>query len=209
MPLPDGRVCTTCGEYRTKENFYLGKRGRLRAKCKDCSNEESLLLYRKKREAKDIKFYASRMASAAIQRVSNDHENNSYYRKNSIKNRFETHEDFTDYIIKTFSHTIEQLLDEGATPSLDRINPKGNYEPNNIRVIDIELNRTLGRETLADTNRKRVICTYPNGEKRKFNSVKEAHEVTKLDRATIRRSFMKNVRTKAGFSFELLDERQA
>lgn len=209
MPLPDGRVCTTCGEYRTKENFYLGKRGRLRAKCKDCSNEKSLLLYRRKRDEKDVRFYAARMASAAIQRVSNDHPNNNYYRKNGIKNSFETHDEFTDYIIKTFSHTIEQLLADGATPSLDRINPKGNYDPDNIRVIDIELNRTLGRETLADTNHKRLICTYPSGEKKEFKSVKEAHEVTRLDRATIRRSFMKSVKTKSGFSFELLDERQA
>lgn len=209
MPLPDGRVCTTCEIYKESNNFYLNKRRKLRAECKECANDKAMVLYRKKRDSKDPAFYAARMASGAIQRCNNYHEIYEHYRRLGIEVEFDTHEDFSSYISDNFSEEITHILNDAGTPSLDRVDPNGNYRAGNLRVIEVELNRLLGSIARVEKHSVRLVCTTPDNTSLRFKSIKEASEKTGLDRATIRRSYKLKVRTKAGYTFRQIEESEA
>jgi len=174
--------------------------------CIECNRKRNLERYYRKRESGDVNFLASRMASGALQRCRGGTEkSDKHYRNRGVRVMFRSHKEFKEYIITNFSKEIEGLLKEGKTPSLDRISPKGHYEEGNIRVIDLKENARLGSQTFAIRNSKAVECVYPDGEKEIFPSIKIAHEDTGLDRATIRRSITKDVETRFGYRFHLLD----
>jgi len=45
---------------------------------------------------------------------------------------------------ENWAPVVEQMWSEGITPSIDRINPDGDYTPDNTRVIDKRVNSLLG-----------------------------------------------------------------
>jgi len=111
-----------------------------------------------------------------------------------------------EYIVTNFSNDIQQLLDAGESPSVDRVDPSGHYEAGNIRVIDLDLNRRLGAETVSKRYSKVLLCESPDGGVEIYRSVKEAREITGFSRETIRKSFREGRKTRAGYRFYLLDE---
>lgn len=77
---------------------------------------------------------------------------------------------------------ILYLYRDGKTPTVDRINSDGNYEIENIRVLDKDLNSLLGSKIGCIISKKMfgkniVRVDLNTGEKKKYNSVAE----TELD----------------------------
>lgn len=157
-----------------------------------------------KLENNDVEYFASRMATQAIQRCKPSR--NNHYSKNNIKCLFTSHKEFKEYLIEEFSEDIEELLKREKTPSIDRINPSGNYEVGNIRVIDFEVNNKLGREEFARRNSKPVRCVNPSGEELVFSSVKDAAISLGKARKTVRHYANNGGTTRDGFAFEFIIE---
>lgn len=94
MELPEGRVCTNCGEYKTREYFSLHS-GKLRANCKACihehyeRNKEAIRRQHKeyatnnkdKKRAADKAYYLTNRDDINKNRREDRHNNLEEYRK--------------------------------------------------------------------------------------------------------------------------------
>lgn len=206
MPLPEGRECTKCKQWLSSDDYYAGKKkGTIRSQCKECSSKATLSLYRKKRNQKDIDFIISRLASSLIGRV----KYNDHYTQNEIKNNLGNHPEIVDILKEQFILDIQTILEKGESPSIDRIDNKVNYDVENIRIIPLRENALLGLNISKENNKKPLVCVYPNGNIADFESVTDAHLTTGLDTKTIRDSANLMRKTRAGYKFTFINEREA
>lgn len=197
-----GRTCTTCDNYKPSDGFHKYEGNKLRSECKECAREKQYARDAEKRKNHDAEYYASRMATQAIQRCKNNAE--TYYTRNEVKCLFSSHQELKEYLLAHFREEIVLISKEGNTPSIDRINPEGNYEVGNIRVIDYATNTALGRMTFAINNSKAIESRSPDGTIRRFDSVKDAAHHLGKARKTVRHYANNGGKTRDGYSFRFI-----
>lgn len=95
----------------------------------------------------------------------NSKRNESYLRKNVLL--LITKEDFDRWVDDNWEK-FDALYKAGKTPSIDRISNSGNYEIENMDVVDL-------KENMAKDRRKKVIGVHViSGEEIEFDSAKTA-----------------------------------
>lgn len=133
------KTCPKCGQEKNIEEFHRSKRrkdGRYWC-CKACRSEYNKKRYRK---MSPLERSAYNMARNVVGRTGV----NGKYTKKGIKNLLGNQAEIERFLLENFSQDIQAILDKGETPSIDRIDPKGHYEPGNVRVIPHRLNSKLG-----------------------------------------------------------------
>lgn len=198
------KVCSKCKqekEIREFSRMSTTKDGR-RPSCKSCGK---LFRERKKLENPlDTKIYS--MASAIVSRVINnvDYKKNKCYKNYDVKCLLGKIPSEIAFQLKIhFGYEIERMMNEGKNPSIDRIDPTGNYELGNIRVITLEENVSLGNKKGTALTSKPILVTFIDGRTKIYKSVSECSRELSLSRSTIIIHRDNGTRTTDGMSFSL------
>ena len=134
--------CSCCNQTKLESEFYQYTNGRIFAKCKTCTREDNRQWRNENKEKvsksvkkwhKTISGYRHKMWNTVSHRCGSD----GSYKNIELKM---TKEEFYDFITPLIEKFLDQYPDE--TPSLDRIDPKGHYEKNNIQIIEWKKNLT-------------------------------------------------------------------
>lgn len=137
------KTCSKCGKEKHIDEFHRhkgSKDGRYWW-CKACRSEyNSEYSKRKYREMSPLERSIHNMACGVTKRTGL----NGVYTKKGIKNLLGNKAEIKRFLLENFSEDIQAILDKGETPSIDRIDSKGHYEPGNVRVISWSLNSKLG-----------------------------------------------------------------
>lgn len=143
MVIATTKVCPRCGQEKDIEEFHRNKRrkdGRYWC-CKTCVSEHKKEYSKRKyREMSPLERSIHNMARGVCYRTGP----NGKYTKKGIRNLLGNQAEIERFLLEHFSEDIQAILDEGETPSIDRINSSGHYEPGNVRVIPHRLNSKLG-----------------------------------------------------------------
>jgi hypothetical protein len=196
------KCCSQCGEVKPLTSFYKHNRlsdGR-RPECIDCSKK-------KRKEIEENDPYTStlnRLADNILKRTvyALDKPKNRIYKERGIKcllgnNRAEVR----GILRKHYGYEIKRLLRKGQKPSVDRIDPYGNYELGNIRIVSLQEN--LSRADHSHV-RQSVRVIYPNGDKKEFPSISHAAKYLGCKRDTIYASLERPGINRRGLRFELI-----
>lgn len=145
------KVCSKCNkEYpATREYFYCDKRHKdgLRPECKECRKQVCYKYYQQRSEKlkkQQIEYYQKmrntikgylRIVYANMNQRCNNQNHPRYkdYGGRDIKNKFNSSDEFVDYVINEL-----QIDPRGLT--IDRIDNNGDYEKGNIRFITAKEN---------------------------------------------------------------------
>lgn len=129
------KTCTRCQQPKPLSSFYTQKPGKVFARCKECTKaynrEWKAKNPEKGRESqkqwnKTVNGYRHSMWNTMNQRCGN----HPAYRNIKVQMTKEEWYDFATPLLERFFH------DHPAdTPSVDRIDPKGHYEINNLQII--------------------------------------------------------------------------
>jgi hypothetical protein len=146
-----------------------------RPDCKQCS-KKSKELYA---EANPYKYRLRIMSSTILKRIKyKDREGYTHlncYKENDVKCHLgDTVEAVMSTLDANFKGDIMKLLGEGKTPSVDRINSKGNYSLSNIRILDYKENGRLGFEEANRRKMRPVRAIFPEGSVQDFACLKDA-----------------------------------
>lgn len=122
------KKCSKCGELKKLSSYAQNGQGGLRGDCKDCHNAMN------KRRRNTVEGRAYQMAIQMFKRLRDtDISKNRCYK--GIENRLgESPKEVQAVLLEHFKDDIERLIQEGETPSLDRIDSQGHYELGNINL---------------------------------------------------------------------------
>ena len=141
------KKCSKCEEVKPLTSFHKHSKssdGR-RPDCIECCK-----IYRIDKAIKDPIAHKIRlMASGVLKRTKYDINKlkNKAYKKNMVQNKLgDTLPEIVATLNSHFYNDIINLLERGENPSIDRIDPKGDYEIGNIRIIDLKENVKMGVE---------------------------------------------------------------
>ena len=130
-PNPPNKLCSICNEYlpATSEEFVVDKRNKsgLDSRCRVCRRAEQRSVY-----SETSREYLRRLYNNIKQRCKNQR---SYIAK-GIECKFESVEDFTDYVIY-----VLQVSPRGL--DCHRINDAGHYKRGNIEFITFARHRKI------------------------------------------------------------------
>lgn len=188
------KTCIDCNE--TKETALFNRTpGGYRPECKACEKER-----REARKRADPVTYAANMMAQGILKRTKYHVDkpaNAVYKRYGIKSEIgDSIADIRDVLLTHFREDIARLVTEGRTPSVDRIDNRGNYTVDNIRIIPVEEN--AGRADLTTIMRP-VLIEFEDGQERRFESVVAAAKYLGCKRDTVYASDAHNRRTRNGW----------
>lgn len=180
------KICKKCNEEKNITEFYTSgktKKGviQYRGTCKECDKLEKRVplcdrvvpppsVYKD-----EVYKKCKRMAYDARSRVLLRNRKayfgliDPYGFKNSTELKW--------YLYNNFYGDIKKLLDEGEVPSIDRIDTKLGYTPDNIRIISFKHNTELGLSSI----RKGVEMETPEGIQITFKSVTDCAKYFGID----------------------------
>ena len=206
------KICSKCKEEKELEEFYRLKTSRdgHRPDCKSCAKKSK----KKFEEENPVRDRCNRMATGIMQRTVYDIDKpkNKIYKEHSVTSQIgNSYKGISDYLYENHYDEIKAYIDAGIIPSVDRIEPTGNYSPDNIRIIPLSENVSEGAQNGVQVNSKGLRVVYPNGKEKVFPSVSEASRELKKKRDTIIFSRDRGVPTVDGYCFyyltgELSDE---
>lgn len=170
--------CSKCGLPKPLLGFYKlakSKDGH-RPSCKQCD-----------KDARDmVKVKLHDMAYGILKRTNPENQFGKNANYKGIECRIgETHREVYEYLYSNFKEDVENLVKEGKSPSVDRIESSKHYEHGNLRVIDFETNYLLGLANAVKKTSKKIIAIYPDGKREEFNSISHAHRELGCKRDTI------------------------
>lgn len=144
------RKCSKCGEFKPldKNHFPPSKTPKtFRNKCKSCRSIEQKERVLKKKNEDIVKFKCTEMARSAYSRTHDPSKSyKKCYRNLDTPYGFESTQEMSDYLYHNFYEDIKRLLNEGISPSVDRIDSRRGYTPDNIRILSHRENTLLGVE---------------------------------------------------------------
>jgi hypothetical protein len=178
------KICRDCCAEKDDYQYSKYPTGKLRPICNDCLYKMQKSAWDKRPVEKTIR----QLAWGVLQRVNPRSENpkNKCYRDNKISCEIgESTKDVYKYLYDNFKGEVEDLLNDGHIPSVDRIDPAKNYTKDNIRIISLKDNLDRALSNAHKKLSRGVLIKYKNGEIREFNSAREAERVTGICRNTI------------------------
>jgi hypothetical protein len=164
--------------------------------CNKCKlNKGSDCFYRNKKSKDGLRPNEYRlyiMSSQILRRLKYCHWDgyehlNCYKEKNIECELGDTVEEVKMLLDKYFKEDILKLIEQGKTPTVDRVDSNDNYRLGNIRIIDYYENSILGFKNANDVRKKMVKATYPSGKSLVFESLNEAGRNTGLYKSSIKR----------------------
>lgn len=188
------KKCIDCGEVKPVLHFQKGGKN-YRPECKDCDRNRRML----RREKDEVKFICNQKAGDILKRTGGyqtqkENAKNASYKRRGVKCLIGTNrKQVSAYLYENFKEDIESILLIGEIPSVDRIDPYGNYEEGNIRIISASKNN-------SETGR-RVKAISPEGEEYVFNTVKAAANYVGCKRDTVYLGISSGTERKNGWTF--------
>jgi hypothetical protein len=147
------------------------------------------------------------MASGILRRTSGKGKRNGCYVKNGIKCLIgSTRNEVIEYLNLNFRGEIASLIEQGISPSVDRIDPQKSYEDGNLRIISTIDNARLGVLSAIAEVSKPIMVTYPDGTSENFSSIKEAGKRVGCKRDTIYAALKRPWINRRGLRFELIEK---
>jgi hypothetical protein len=196
------KKCSKCGEVKDLASFHKlnsSKDGH-RPDCKDCCKKQ-----RDERNNKDIvRYKAYILGSGIMSRIKYDVDNpkNNCYKEHNVKCTIgNTPKEISDYLYENYYDEIKSLIDEGKTPSVDRIDSNDNYSQDNIRIIELKENVKLGVENAIKKTSKRIKSIKDN-EIIIYDSISQASKELGIKRDTIYAHLDNDTLTRYGYKFE-------
>jgi hypothetical protein len=194
------KICSKCRESKSIDSFYklTSSKDGHRPDCKDCHNKQKKELSK----IDPVKYKANTMATGILQRTvweKNDPKNKCY---EGIKCTLgSTVKKVAEYLYNNFYEDIRNLIEAGKTPSVDRIDSRKDYSPDNIRIIDYYENSLDGVKNAVKKTSKPILASkgeagiiYP--------SVSAAAKALKIKRDTIYYHLDKGTKTQKGWEFK-------
>jgi len=107
--------------------------------------------------------------------------------------------------LRLFDQWAMSGYQKNLIPSIDKINPLGNYCFNNIQIMTWAENNKKGRKERNITQGKRIIQLKSNGEVvKKFISITDAYKETGIDFRQISSVLCGRAKTAHGYKFEYI-----
>ena len=196
------KKCTKCKEEKRLDEFYRLKTasdGR-RPDCKDCSKKQ-----RRDKEAEDpVLARCKRMGFGIIKRLTTDinRKSNKSYKENNVKSEIgSTGNEIAEFLYENYYKEIEELIDVGEIPTVDRVDSSGDYSEDNIRIISFKENSLDGVKNAVEKTSKETTVIYPDGTIREFPSVSAVSRELGIKRDTVIRNRDNNTETRDGYRF--------
>ncbi|MBX9955103.1 hypothetical protein H7T43_09260 [Peribacillus simplex] len=110
-----------------------------------------------------------------------------------VENRIGNSKQVSEYLDRYFKGAITDLLAEGKTPSVDRVDDKGHYEHGNVRVVDRSVNSSLGKGHVTVKARYglQMMARFDDGRTCLFHSKVDASKGIGVERKTITEAIAK------------------
>lgn len=129
------------------------------------------------------------------------------YVKRGIKLKF-SKEEFYNWC-ETQKTIILELYSQNKTPSLDRIDSNGHYEFNNIRIIDLDINRLNGLKigrplSSGEKRRLPILAISSNGEEIAADSITTMAKILKIDASGIVKVLKGKYQKRSGYTFKYI-----
>jgi len=106
---------------------------------------------------------------------------------------------------RLYSVWVKSNFNKEKTPSIDKINPLGNYTFDNIQLMTWLENHEKGRRERNLTQGKRIIQLTPKGKEiKKFVSITDAFKETGIDFRQISNVLCGRAKTAHGYKFEYI-----
>lgn len=200
------KKCSKCGEVKELTSFHKlsSVKDGHRPDCKDCCKKSK----NKFIEENPIKHRCNIMASGILSRTiwDIDKKSNKCYKENKVVSEIgNTYSEISNYLYDNYHNEIKLLIDQGKIPSVDRVDSKGNYSPDNIRIIDLDDNVMMGVENAVKKTSKKIKM-IKDGNITIYNSISHASRELKIKRDTIYTHLDKNTMTRYGLKFKSLEE---
>lgn len=196
------KTCSKCGVEKSEDRFYrlsTSKDGR-RPDCKDCSKKTKA----EYENMHPVMSKCKQLGHAIITRTKTkvDHPSNKCYKENKVVSEIgDTGIEIAKYLYTNFYEEIETLINDGKTPSVDRIDSTKNYAKDNIRIVDFRENYLDGVANAVKKTSKQVKVCYPTGEEEIFDSVSVASRKLGIKRDTIIRNRDNRTTSRKGYTF--------
>src|SRR5699024_1206682 len=134
-----------CKEKKRLDEFYRLKKARdgRRPDCKSCCKRQK----KDKEMENPVLARCKRMGFGIIKRLTTDidRKSNKTYKDNNVKSEIgSTENEIADFLYKNYYEEIEELINDGEIPTVDRIDSSGNYSEDNIRIISFKENSLDG-----------------------------------------------------------------
>lgn len=196
------KKCNKCGEVKELASFHKltsSKDGR-RPDCKVCCKKQ-----RDERNNKDIVRYKTDiLGSGIMKRIKYDIDKpkNNCYKEHNVKCTIgNTPKEISDYLYDNYYDEIKSLIDEGKTPSVDRIDSNKDYALDNIRIIELIENVKLGVKNAIKKTSKQ-IKSIKEDEVIIYDSISQASKELGIKRDTIYAHLDNGTFTRYGYKFE-------
>ena len=161
------KICNVCqvGKPDTHEHYE-----ELKNTCRKCRNKKIKESRERKKKEDIVLFKCDEMAKSAYARIfAPSRAYKKSYRNLDRPFEFDGICGLREFLYENFYNDIEELINAGDRPSIDRIDTNIGYTPDNIRILSHKENTLLG----VDKVKKRVKMTTPNNEEIIFDSVTE------------------------------------
>lgn len=196
------KKCTKCKEKKRLDEFYRLKKARdgRRPDCKNCCKRQ-----KKDKEMEDpVLARCKRMGFGIIKRLTTDinRKSNKTYKDNNVKSEIgSTGNEIAEFLYENYYKEVEELINDGEIPTVDRIDSSGNYSEDNIRIISFKENSLDGVKNAVEKTSKETTVIYPDGTIRKFPSVSAVSRELGKKRDTIIRNRDNDTETRDGYRF--------
>lgn len=178
------RTCSRCGLSKPLSQFYKNGTSKGRPECKQCTKE----IRDQKKEADLADYLLKEMSGSILKRsrpIYGPVEKHKACYIGIECSLGKTVDEVYRLLKKHFYDDTKSLLDNGLRPSVDRIDPKGDYELTNIRIIDKYENGRLGFESANEARKKPVIAIFQDGTTEIYGSIREASCETDLNHTNV------------------------
>lgn len=193
------KTCIDCDIELPLVTFNRNGGEAFRPECKACEKKRRVA----KQSIDPFHYVVTNLADGILGRTKYkiDSEKNKTYKERGIKCLLgDTRAEVRESLIKYFSADIKEIMSNGEKPSIDRVNPYGNYEVSNIQVVTLKEN--LKRSSITNKARE-VEVTYPQGNVVIFESVSDASRELGIKRDTIYWGANNPGGNKKGYEFKI------
>lgn len=189
------KKCNVCGIKKPITEFYTNGTNKRRPECKKCT------LKRKNERNKSVKNIIKIRARSILKRLNNTDKTRNKVYKNLECSIGDDVEEIYHYLLNNFKQDFEELINQGKTPSVDRINSNIGYHKGNIQIISFKENTEKGRKKAVQSTSKPIKVIYSDDTEEIFRSVSACARKLNIKRGTIIRNRDNGTTSRKGRKF--------